>query len=194
MAPKSAAKHTGRKKSKDMKRLSLPIPKGYTFPLKKRREKVKTMTERVITTAQELRTYAKAFNEIVVIYGLFLWGSFHTTERGRHIAHLHLYDAVADDSLADLLENDKYEDDCHFDTDKELMTATVWDVVEESNGLPSPVTSFELRTLPAWVSFARRLANSIQSSLMCVLLSTQPLLTSKLRMKRNLRSSSRSSV
>ncbi|KAF4127214.1 hypothetical protein GN958_ATG23603 [Phytophthora infestans] len=141
MTPKSAAKNTRRKKTKDMKRLSLPIPNGYTSPLKKCREKVKAMTERVIKTAQELRTYAKAFkdhNEIVVIYGLFLWGSFHTTERGRHIAHLHLYDAVADDSLANLLENYKYEDDRHFDTDKELMTATVWDVVEESNGLPSP--------------------------------------------------------
>ncbi|KAF4128338.1 hypothetical protein GN958_ATG22416 [Phytophthora infestans] len=34
--------------------------------------------------------------------------------------------------------NYKYEDDRHFDTDKELMTATVWDVVEESNGLSSP--------------------------------------------------------
>ncbi|KAF4133173.1 hypothetical protein GN958_ATG17636 [Phytophthora infestans] len=141
MAPKGAAKNTGRKKSKDMKRLSLPIPKGYTSPLKKRRKKVKAMTERVVTTAQELRTYAKAFkdpNEIVVIYGLFLSGVFHTTERGRHIAHLHLYDAVADDSLADLLENYKYEDDRHFDTDKELMTATVWVVVEESKGLSTP--------------------------------------------------------
>ncbi|ETI45557.1 hypothetical protein F443_09910 [Phytophthora nicotianae P1569] len=60
-----------------MKRLSLPVPKGCTSSLKKRREKVKTMAERAITTAQELRTYARASkypNEIVVIYGLFLWG------------------------------------------------------------------------------------------------------------------------
>ncbi|ETN23936.1 hypothetical protein PPTG_00409 [Phytophthora nicotianae INRA-310] len=89
----------------------------------------------------ELRAYAKQtkdHNEVVLIYGRFLWDSYHTTTQGRHIVRLHLYDAVTDDAVEDLLENYKYDGDHCFDSDKELMTATLWDEVKGCNGVPTP--------------------------------------------------------
>ncbi|ETO67787.1 hypothetical protein F444_15315 [Phytophthora nicotianae P1976] len=127
------------------KRFNLPVPQDYVSPLKRRREArreaVSLKAERKIATAQELRAYAKQTkdrNEVVLIYGRFLWDSYHTTTQGRHIVRLHLYDAVTDDAVEDLLENYKYDGDHCFDSDKELMTATLWDEVKGCNGVPTP--------------------------------------------------------
>ncbi|KAL3660685.1 hypothetical protein V7S43_014439 [Phytophthora oleae] len=88
--------------------------------------------ERVIATAQDLRNYTKEpkhDDEVAVIYGLFLWASYHVTKHGRDIIYLHFYDAIANDTVDDLLKTYVYDGERNFNSDKELMTATIWDEV-----------------------------------------------------------------
>ncbi|KAG1710133.1 hypothetical protein DVH05_017140 [Phytophthora capsici] len=132
----------------------IPVPKNYKSPLQRRDEKPNDANYRVLATSDAFKEFVAekpTTTENVQIFARFIWSSAHTVKDGRRLLRLHLTDLFADESSETLLQRikDNYEHN-QYGVDQDLITATIFDAENTTEGLPAAGQKRQLQ-VPPWL-------------------------------------------